>query len=225
MEAIVLNAATRSLVGRKTAALRSEGVIPAVVYGAGVPEPLSIELNRNEFVRLYKTAGESTLLALTVDGKAINVLIQDLQVDPLRDEISHVDFRAVDMTKMVEAEVNLRFVGESMAMKSLGGTLVHPMETLRVRALPSKLISHIDVDISKLATFEDAILVKDLPLPEGMEAVDDLEQTVALVDAPRSDEEMAALNTAVEIDVTQVEKVEAKKKADEEAAAAEEAKK
>ncbi len=213
-----LAASPRTHAGRKTYHLRNEGIIPAVVYGTGM-EPKNIQVDRALFTRLFKTAGESTLVELALDGGApLHVLIQDVQLDPLRDEFTHADFRVVDMTKKIEAEVKLHFIGESAAVKAMGGTLVRPVEEVRVRALPKDLVSFIEVDLSKLATFEDAIHLKDLVVPPGVEFMDDLDSTVALVAAPRSEEELADLNKAVEIDVTAVEKVE-KKKGEDEAAA------
>jgi len=212
METLTLQAKTRKLIGRKTYQLRNAGIIPAVVYGVGT-EPLNIEVAHNEFARMLKTAGESTIVELAIDGgKSLHVLIQDMQTDPLRDEFTHADFRAVDMNKKIEAEVKLAFVGESPAVKSMGGTLVHPLDEIRVRALPRDLVSHVDVDISKLVTFDDQISVKDLPVPEGVEVLEDADATVALVAAPRSEAELAELDKAVEIDVNAVEKVEKEKK-------------
>jgi large subunit ribosomal protein L25 len=219
MEMKTLQAAARTLRGRKTYKLRVEEQIPAVVYGAGI-EPKSVQLDRAAFTKLYKTAGESTLIELQIEGdKPVNVLIQDIQYDPLRSEVIHADFRAVDMSKKIEADVKLHFFGDAPAVKALGGTMVHTMETVRVRALPKDLVSQLDVDVSSLATFEDAVQVKDITVPEGMEILANENQTLAIVEAPRSEEELAALDKAVEMDVTAVEKVEAKKKEDEEAAA------
>jgi large subunit ribosomal protein L25 len=218
MDTLTLQAKKRTLMGRKTYRLRNEGVIPAVVYGVGT-DPINVEVAHNEFAKTFKTAGESTIVELSVDGgRALHVLIQDTQTDPLRDEYTHADFRAVDMSKKIEAEVKLSFVGESPAVKGLGGTLVHPMDEIRVRALPGDLVSHIDVDIARLASFDDQILVKDLPVPSGMEVLEDADATVALVAAPRSEEELAALDKAVEMDVNAVEKVEKEKKTEDDAA-------
>jgi large subunit ribosomal protein L25 len=209
-----LAASPRVHAGRKTYHLRNEGFIPAVVYGAGI-EPKNIQVDRALFTRLFKTAGESTLVELALEGGApLHVLIQDVQLDPLRDEFTHADFRVVDMTKKTEAEVKLHFVGEAPAVKALGGTLVRTVEEVRVEALPKDLVSFIEVDLSKLVTFEDAIHLKDLSIPAGVEFLDDMEQTVAIVAAPRSEEELADLNKAVEMDVTAVEKVEKEKKGD-----------
>ena len=216
MEKTILSAQKRVHMGRKNYHVRNVGVIPAVVYGAGM-EPMNIQVVHNEFAKVLKTAGESTIVELSVDGgKDLHVLIQATQTDPLRDDFTHVDFRAVDMTKKIEAEVKLHFVGESPAVKGLGGTLVKPMDEVRIKALPADLLSFIEVDISALATFDDVIKVKDLSISKAVEVLEDENAVVALVAAPRSDAEMDELTKKVEVDVTAIEKVEKAKKAGDE---------
>ncbi|MBU1705690.1 50S ribosomal protein L25 [Patescibacteria group bacterium] len=212
-----LQATTRELQGRKNYILRNEGRVPGVVYGAGTT-PLNIAVDHNTLAKLFRTAGESTLVEMQIEGgKTLNVLIQDIQKDPLREDIIHADFRAVDMNKPIEAEVKLKFIGEAPAVKVLGGTLVRPMESLLIRALPKDLMSVIEIDLSKLVTFDDAVRVSELVLPEGVEVLEEPNSTLALVAPPRSDEEMASLDKAVEADVSAV-KVEGEKKEGEEGA-------
>src|SRR3989338_8044758 len=216
MEIQKLSAAPRTLRGRKNYQLRQDDKIPAIVYGAELKQPKNVSVDRAALARLFKTAGESTIVELSIEGdKAVNVLIQDLQVDPMRNEIIHADFRAVDMNKPIEADVKLHFVGEAAAVKSLGGTLVMPMETLRVKALPKNLVSFIEVPLGSLNTFDDAVKIQDLVIPEGLEILADKHATVAIVSPPRSDEEMASLENAVVEDVAGIE-VAKKAKAEEE---------
>lgn len=204
MNILTLTAKVRTEVGRKTNVLRAQGLVPAVVYGADT-EPQAITIDRNQFAKMYKTAGESSIVELVIDDKnALHVLIHDYQTDPLRDEVTHVDFQSVDMKKEIEAEIQLKVVGEAAAVKALGGTLVMSLDEVRVKCLPSKLVRDIEVDISKLATFEDAIRLSDLVIPEGVVILDDLHLTVASVTAPRSEEEIKALSEAVVEDVTGV---------------------
>lgn len=191
-----LSATARTLAGRKTNQLRAEGDVPAVVYGAGT-EPLSITVKRNEFVQMYRVAGEGSMVELAIDGKEpLHVLIQDYQLDPLRDEVIHVDFRSVDLSKPIEATASLSFVGESAAVKALGGTLMRTRDSVRVRALPKDLVAQIEVDLSALATFDDAIRFGDLNLPEGLELADEPNLTVASISRPRTAKQMAALDEA-----------------------------
>ncbi len=216
MQTFTLTVSPRAVTGRKTYSLRVDGLVPAVVYGA-IEKPLNIQMSRGGFIRLYKEAGESSLIELQIEGQKqpLHVLIQEIQVDPLRGEVIHADFRALDITKKVETGVKLRFVGESAAVKSLGGILVHPVDEIMVRALPKDLPQHIDVDLSKLATFEDTVQLKDLATLSGVEFLNNANQTVALVTPPRSEEELAELSKAVELDVTKVEVVEKKKETEE----------
>lgn len=214
---MTLAASARQEQGRKTFALRQADRIPGVIYGAG-GDPLMVSVEYNPFAKVFKAAGESSLVDLNVDGSVHKVLVQDVQADPLTNRYIHVDFRRVDLTKPVEAEVKLRFVGESSAVKNLSGVLVHAREHLKIRALPTKLVPSLDVDISKLATFEDTFHVSDLQLPEGVEVMEETSLTLAIVAPPRSEEELASLDQAVTADVSQVEMVEKKKKEDEEGA-------
>ncbi|NQV88858.1 MAG: 50S ribosomal protein L25 [Parcubacteria group bacterium] len=196
MSEITLQAQTRTQKGRKTNVIRAEGLVPAVVYGDGT-DPQSISVNRQEFIKVYRAAGESSIIELSVaDAKPLNVLIHDYDLDPLRDEVIHIDFRSVDMNKPIEAVVTLEFVGEAAAVKTLGGTLMNSRETVLVRALPSKLVRSINVDLTQLATFDDVIRLVNLDLPEGMEIVGDTNLTIVSVSKPRTVAEMAALDEA-----------------------------
>ncbi|MEK7105215.1 MAG: 50S ribosomal protein L25 [Patescibacteria group bacterium] len=223
MEIMTLNATTRTTMGRKNYATRLGGQIPAVVYGSDI-QPMNISIDNSTFVKTLRKAGESTIVDLAVEGQKepVKVLIQDVQRDPVSSDVIHVDFRQVNMSKPIEAKIQLTFTGEAAAVFALGGTLVKSLEEIEVRCLPTKLVSHLDVDISGLKTFEDAIHVKDIVVPEGMEVLSDAEYTVATVEAPRSEAEMAALDEKVELDVTKVE-VEEKGKKDEEGEAGAEA--
>lgn len=214
MQPFSLEAKIRQEKNRALDQLRAEGWIPSVVYGAP-DEPQVISVPTRAFAKLFAQAGESSLIALTLDGKEVNVLVQDIQRDPLTDEMIHADFRRVDMTKPIVAEVKLQMIGVAPAVKELGGTLVHPKNAVDIRALPSNLVSHLDVDLAFLKTFEDIFRVRDLVLPPGIEVVDDAETVLALVEAPRTEEEMKALDAQVDIDVSKVE-VAGKKKEDEE---------
>ncbi|MFZ2681508.1 MAG: 50S ribosomal protein L25 [Patescibacteria group bacterium] len=216
-----IEAKTREIRGRKTIALRAEGKVPAVMYGFET-EPKMIELDRNAFVKVYSQAGESTVVDLEIEGVNHPVLISEIQRDPLTDFITHADFRRVDPKRKIEAKIPFKLVGLAPAVKELGGTLLQTLEELEVMSLPDALVHEIEVDVSKLATFEDIIRVKDLVIPEGIEIKSDLEQAVASVQPPRSEEEMAALDSAVDADVSKVEVLTEKK---EEAAEGDAAKK
>lgn len=221
MDMMTLTAQNRELTGRKTSQLRSEGLVPAVVYGYGT-EPQKITVDRNRTEKIYSEAGESSVIELEVEGKKMSVLIQDTQRDPLTGFLTHADFRAVDLTKTVETTIALELVGEAPAVKELGGTIIQSLEEVDVEALPGALVPEIEVDATVLKTFDDVIRVSDLPVPEGVTILNDPNTAVASVAEPRSEEEMEALNEAVEEDVSGVEVTTEKK---EEAAGEEEEKK
>jgi len=207
MAEFIINAQTRTLKGKKTRQLREGGKVPAIVYGSATI-PQNITIDRNAFIKMYGRAGESTIVELMIDeASSLHVLIQDYQIDPVTDDITHVDFRSIDMTKEIEATVDLEFVGESPAVKALGGTLVVSREYVEVRCLPTKLVRRLQVDLSKLVTFEDGIRVENLELPEGMVVIDEARLSIAVVMPPRSEAEMAALDSAIETDVSAVEVV------------------
>ena len=172
--------------------LRLGGEIPAVVYGFDV-DNTTIVLDRKQFWKVYVNAGGNTLVDLTIDDKKpVKVLIQDVQLNPVHDEPIHADFYAVNLKETVQTEIPLNFIGDSPAVVDLEGNLVTNKTEVEVRALPTNLISEIDVDISVLKTFEDIIRVSDLKVPATIEILDDAEDVVALVNEPRSEEELEA---------------------------------
>ena len=201
---ITLQATERTLEGRKTNQLRTEGKVPAVVYGVGTEaKPITVE--RNEFLQTYKKAGESMIVELKVNGAdPLHVLIHDYQLDPVRDEVTHIDFRSIDMDKEIEAVVSLDFVGESPAVKALGGTLVKSRDTVTIKCLPSKLMRSLAVDLAKLETFDNVFKIEDFDLPEGVSIVEEGHLAIATVSKPRTAQEIAALDEEVEGDVGDV---------------------
>jgi large subunit ribosomal protein L25 len=181
--------------------------IPGILYGRGI-ENVMLWLDQKKFNSVYDEVGESTVFKIALDGKEDrNVLVKDIQKDVLTGEIRHVDFYQVRMDEEIEAEVELVFKGESPAVKEFGGILLKNMDSVDVKCLPGDLPPEIEVDISPLKTFEDYIYVKDLPISENVELLVDPETVVAMVSPPRTDEEMAELETEVKEDVTKVEGV------------------
>lgn len=191
--------------GENVKRLRKSGFIPAVVYGRDVEaQPLS--LSSLEFSKVYRLAGESSIIDLSVSGKkAVNVLIHDVSLHPVSGAPLHADFYQVNMDEKIEANIPISFCGESLAVKALGGVLVKALDEVAVSCLPGNLPRELQVDISALATFDDQIRVADISLPEGVSLVGDPNVAVALVEPPRSDEEVASLDSEVIADVSKVE--------------------
>lgn len=220
MATFSINAQLRTQTGRRAKRVRAEGLIPAVVYGHGITAR-NVSVSGNDFLKLYRSAGESSLIDLAVPGAAtVKVLIADVQRDPLRNDVTHIDFREVRMDEKLEAEINLKFVGESLAVKGLGGVLVKNMTHFNVRCLPGALVHEIEVSIEPLTAFGNKIHVSDIRIPEGMEVLHAPDEVVVLVEEPRSEEELKELSATPEAaDVSKVE-VATEKKAEEKAAAA-----
>jgi large subunit ribosomal protein L25 len=136
-----------------------------------------------------------------------NVIIYEIQRDPVTDSIIHIDFFQVKMDEEIETEVEFEYIGESIAVRDLGGVLVKNMDDIEVKCLPGDLPSKINVDISVLNTFDDRICVKNLKISEKVKIDLDPETVVALVSPPRSEEELDQLSEKVEEDVSKVEGV------------------
>lgn len=186
-----LKAKSRKELGRQVGALRRAGFLPAVVYGEGVPsEPIAV--SAKEFEKVLKEAGESTLVKLDVGGKTHNVLIHDITHHPLKGTALHADFYAVRMDKEIRTKVPVEFIGESAAVKNDGGTLVKVVQEIEVEALPQNLPHELKVDLSKLETLQSRLLIKDISVPTGVKILVDIEEVVALVEPPRTDEQLAA---------------------------------
>jgi len=209
VDKVKLVAKVRDVLGRKTEKGRKEGLIPAVIYGRGI-DSQNLWIDNLDFKRLLAKSGESTMISLEIDGhNGHNVIIYDIQEDPVKGNIIHIDFFQVRMDEEIETEVELVYVGEekSPAVKELGGVLVKNMDNVTVKCLPAYLPSEITVDVSKLRNFEDRIHVKDLDVSEKVKIDSDPETVVALVSPPRTEAELDSLEEKVEEDVTKVEGV------------------
>jgi large subunit ribosomal protein L25 len=211
---------TLSIQGRseaKNAALRAAGSIPAVIYGRQ-EKSTPIELNRKDFEKVFKTAGESTVIELTGLGTTKQALIHEVDVDPVTGGIRHADFYVIEKGQKVTVPVPLSFIGVSAAVKDLGGILVKVMHELEMEVDPTELPHEIEVDISKLATLDDQITIADLKIPASAELTLDKEEVVAMISVAKDEPE----EVAAPVDLSAIEtSVERGKKEEEGEAAAE----
>ena len=188
--------------------------IPAVYYGAG-KEAVSISISAKEFGKVWKEAGETTAVTLSVDGTKVSTLIHDMQREAVKGTITHVDFLVIDMNKEIEVTVPIEFTGLAEAEKGNLGTLVKVLHEVQVKALPNDLPHALEVDVTRLATLEDQIHVSDIALPKGVTMITDTEEVVALVAAFKEESE----EPAAPIDLSAIEVEKKGKKDDEEAVA------
>lgn len=179
-----LSASPRTVVGRQVKSLLQQRQIPAVLYGFQTENQV-IQVDGSAFRKAYLGAGENQVVDLTVGNKTHHVLIRDMQINPVRREVIHVDFYAIDITKPVEVEIPLVFTGEAPAVKLSGGSLVKKMAQIWVRCLPKDFVKSIEVPVDSLATLEDVITVKDLKIPANMEVLENPADIVSTVVPPR----------------------------------------
>ncbi len=186
-----------------TQELRKAGHIPAVFYGkkeASTP----ITLKQTEFAKVWKEAGESTVVTLDTPNGSKDSLIHEVTLDAVTGIPTHADFYVFEAGHKVEVALPIEFAGVSPAVKDLGGTLVKVLHELEVEAMPKDLPHNITIDISVLAAFGDQVLAKDIPLPKGVELKVNPDEVVALVAAPREEKEEEA--APMDLSAIEVEK-------------------
>ncbi|MFA6963801.1 MAG: 50S ribosomal protein L25 [Patescibacteria group bacterium] len=183
---------------------RKNNKIPAIVYGKHV-DPIAVAIDKLEFERIFRHAGTSHLIEMTAGDQKFKTLINDFQKHPVTGQILHIDFTKINMKEKIRAEVPLKFVGESNAVINLEGSLINPIDAIEIECLPADLPAEIEVDIAVLDDFEKNIKISDLNIPAGVEVLSDVEEVIAFVQEPRSEEELEALNEEVVEDVSAIE--------------------
>lgn len=166
--------------------IRKAGNMPAVFYGKKEPST-PIKLSSAIFEKTLKDIGESTILHLEGDGVDVDVLIHEVDVDPVNDKPRHVDFYAIEKGKKLEINVPLEFIGVSPAVKDLGAVLVKVMHEIEIEALPKDLPHKIEVDLAKLVAFDSVITISDIKLPSGVVVKSKPEEVVASVYEPKEE--------------------------------------
>ncbi|MGH7776055.1 MAG: 50S ribosomal protein L25 [Candidatus Dormibacterales bacterium] len=180
-----LKAENREARGKALRHLRSEGKLPAVVYGHRA-EAAALMLDGHEFQRVYARAGRTHLVDLQVDGgRAQKVLVREVQHHPRRPGPIHVDLYRVDLKEKLHAEVPLVLVGESPAVKLGDGDAIQGIHVLRIECLPSDIPDAIEVDISSLESAESVLRVSELRVVEGLTVLSDPEDVVVRIAARR----------------------------------------
>lgn len=214
-----LTAQLRTHIGKNINSLRAKGFIPAELYGRGV-ENLHLSVSVKDFSKVFRNAGESTVINLAVEGHTtpFSVLIHDLQEDSIRNEIRHVDFYAVRMDEKITISIPFSFTHEAPAVKEKNGVLVKAMHEVKVEALPGDLPHFLVVDLSPLTDIGATIHLRDIALPSGVRALVDLESVVATITAQAAAEEVVVPVSVQDIKVEGEEK-RAKEAVQKEAAA------
>jgi large subunit ribosomal protein L25 len=203
----------------KAKAIREAGFIPAVFYGKKeASTPISIPMV--DFLKVWKQAGESSVISLETPDGTVESLIHEVDFDAVSGKPCHADFYVFEKGHKVEVEVPLEIEGISPAVKDLGGVLVRVLHALKIEAMPKDLPHNITIDISSLVDFTSQILAKDIPLPSGVELKENPEEVAVLVSAPREEKEEEV--APVDLSAIEVE-AKGKEKEGDEAAPAEDA--
>jgi len=176
--------------------------MPAVFYGHK-KEATPIQINKTDFIKAWKNAGESTVIKITTPEGEIEALIHDVDIDPITGEPRHADFYVFEKGHKVEIAVPIEFIGVSNAVKDLGGTLMKILHEIKVKAEPSNLPHQIEVDISSITELEGQILMQDIVMPKGVESMENLEEVVVTVATPKAEkveEEAPADLSSIEVE-------------------------
>ena len=200
-----LKAEKRELLGGKVSILRKEGLVPAELYGHG-KENMHLTVNAKEFNKVFKVAGESTIITLVVDKDKMPALIHDVSLDPITDAVLHADFYAVNMNEEIETTVPFEFIGEAAAVKAQGGILVKSMHEVDVRALPANLPHAIEIDLSALENIHDSIHIKDVKVKSGVKLLAEDDAVIATVVEQAAEEETVGPTSVEDVKVEGEEK-------------------
>jgi large subunit ribosomal protein L25 len=168
---------------------RAQGLVPVTVYGGG-KETASANIVKHEFAALMRGHGRNVIFTLNMDGAATPVKIAEMQVDPVKGTLIHMDLMRISLTEKSKFETPIKIVGEAEGVKTLGGILEVVTHSLEVRCLPGDLPSSVEVDVTSLS-IGDKIKVGDLKLDSKVEILNDPETLIATVAAPRAEEPAA----------------------------------
>lgn len=199
---ISLTVEKREIIGKKVAALRAEGMLPAVVYGSK-QKPQSITLSRKEFERVFQEVGESSVIELKGLETPIQALIHAVDYEPVTSVAYHADFYVVEKGAKVQVAVPIVFTGESPMVKA-GANLVKVLHEIEIEAEATKIPHDITIDISTLKNKEDQIRVHDVVLPADVTLITDSEEVIALTQ--EVEEEAEEVTEAPDMDTIAVEK-------------------
>ncbi|MEK7581451.1 MAG: 50S ribosomal protein L25 [Patescibacteria group bacterium] len=208
MEQTPLVAQKRTILGKKVKQLRREGILPAHVFGHKV-ETDHVQVNAHDFAKVFEKVGETGIIALTIDGVKKPVMVRDTQLNPITDDLVHIDFYQVNLSEKVKVNVPIEIIGESPAVEKKIGLLLTPITEVEVEALPGDLPENIEVDITNLLNIDDEIKVKDLKVDRSkIEVLTDEELVVAQI-GELVTKEMEELEAEVEAEQAEAVAVEA----------------
>jgi len=208
---VKLEAKIRKTLGKKVKKLRRTGILPAVVFGGKDPSQ-PVELSQIKFENVYREAGEATIIDLEMDGKTQDVLISDVQVDPLG-KIVHADLKRVAAGELITATVPIEVIGESPIVKSGEAILLTILDEVEVECYPRDLPSVIKVDVSGLTEIDQGVEISELPIDHEKVKIQghELNEIVVKTDYPQEEEVEEVVPVSEEEAIAGVEALEEKK--------------
>lgn len=210
MEELLLSAQPRTVVGKQVNALRRAGKIPVILYGKHLAQPLPLQVDERVLQRVVVQAGRNRLIKLTIDSGAPRlVLTREVQRDPISRRLVHVDFQEVSLTEKITTEVPLVLVGTSPAVARGEGLLIHGIDSVEIRVLPTDLLPQIEVDVSRLEHVNQSLFVRDLHVSDKIEILTPGDEMIAKVVAVKEEVITAEAPTpTAEVEVIKKGKVE-----------------
>jgi len=203
-DAIKLELEPRELLGKKVNRLRRAGITPVHLYGPDA-ESRPLQCQSHKLIQVLSLAGGNTAIEVSIQGESGSKLAfaREIQWEPMRDTVLHVDFLLADINRPVTAQVPIILTGESAGARSVGGSIVHQLRQLDVQALPLEMPGQIELDLAVLTEADSVIRVSDIDLPSNITVLTDLEELVVRVELPRVEVEVE------EVEAEEGEEVEA----------------
>lgn len=187
MEKVVLKATKRDVIGKKVGALRRQGKLPAVLYGHRI-ETTAIMLDAHEGSQTLSHLTSSSLVTIDLDGKGFLTLVKEKQRDFIKNRLVHLDFQVVSLTEKMRTKVGIELTGRAPAVKDFNAVIHAGLTEMEVECMPQDLPERIVVDISGLAKLGDSVRVRDVVLSDKVEILCDLEEIIAVANAPKKEE-------------------------------------
>lgn len=190
LETLTLTLSPREVMGKKVKQLRREGMVPVHFYGNGV-DSVALQVEVGELLRVLSLSGRNVPITVDIDGRDGESIcfVREAQRHPVTEELLHVDFMRVDVTRMVRAEVPVILDGRPPAVENLGGILLQPFTTLEVEALPLEMPAAFHIDVTGLEDFSMSIRIGDISVAGDATILRDPEEMIARVVPPRIEEE------------------------------------
>lgn len=186
--AIMIKGEKREIFGKNASrAIRREGKVPAIFYGANTAS-IPLIVSKKDIIKILKSeSGENTIFKVSFNSENRDAMIKELQIDPVTDELLHVDIYKIAMDKAIRVSVPIVPIGEAAGVKSEGGFVDFMNREVEIECLPKDIPEHIEIDISSLHIHQ-SVKVEDIRPPEGVEMLTEPDTVLILIDVPQKEE-------------------------------------